>query len=230
VGRLIRVAESVAACVVDVFEADLLARALRQRFGLFEASARASILARAGRHLDGSPAAAKTARSGRAGRIAPVLLDLIRDEGGVVLDGVLTFRLPGYLALLEEAVRQAVDEHLLEREYAEFIRVLRSFVAAQPTRTDRVHLVVEGAQVWLYDRDGRPLPLDRQPSVALESLEAAISYEDVLISALIAAAPTHIVVHRRRETPSNHVESVRRVFEARVERCKSRSCGLCAGA
>lgn len=230
VDLLSRIAWAVASCVVNVFEPDILARVLQHRYGPLEPSARRSVLARATRHLSAGGYGPRVERGARAARIAPVLAGQLRDQGAVMLDGVLTFRLPEYLATLHEAVGQAIDDHLLEREYGEFIRLLRCFVAAQPPRTDRVHLVVEGPTVRLFDREGRPMALESQPPVALESLEAAVNYEDVLISALIAAAPTRIVVHPGRGGASHHVDSVRRVFETRVERCQGVRCGLCAGA
>lgn len=225
-----RVSRAIARCIVDVFEEDVLARMLHHRYGAVEVAARRSVLARAAGHLavGGYPPAVE--RSLRAAVVAPVLASQLRADGALMLDGVITFRLPEYMAVLEEALGQAVDDHLLEREYVEFIRLLRCFVAAQPPRTDRVHLVVRGAQVRLLDREGRPMALESQPPLALESLEAAVNYEDVLISALIAAAPTRIVVHRSQGSASHHVDSVRRVFEARVERCQLSACGLCAGA
>jgi putative sporulation protein YtxC len=227
---LTRLAQAVAMCIVNTFEEDILARMLQHRYGAVEVVARRSVLARAAHHLAAGGYPPEVERSVRAALIVPVLTEHLRADGAVMLDGVITFRLPEYLAVLEEALGQAVDDHLLEREYVEFIRLLRCFVAAQPPRTDRVHLVVRGANVRLLDRDGQPMPLESQPPVALESLEAAVNYEDVLISALIAAAPTRIVVHRGQGGASHHVDSVRRVFEARVERCERSSCGLCAGA
>lgn len=230
VDLLSRIAWAVASCVVNVFEPDILARVLYHRYGSLDPADRRCVLARAHRHLSAAGYGPHVEREARAARIAPVVAEQLRDDGAVMLDGVLTFRLPEYLCTLEDAVGQAVDDHLLEREYVEFIRLLRCFVAAQPPRTDRVHLVVGGPVVRLFDREGRPMALESQPPVALESLEAAVNYEDVLISALIAAAPTRIVVHPGRGGASHHVDSVRRVFESRVERCQGVRCALCDGA
>jgi len=221
------VARGVARCLVEECEGDLLARMLTRHYGPLAARDRARVLGRAAVHLERGPYPRSAYRRARTEALAGTLLAVLSEDGGFVLEGMLTFRLRRYVGDLEEALGRAVDDHLLEREYNEFIRLLRYFVAAQTPRTDRVDLVVHGSSFRLLDRDGRPMAVDTPPPVELESLEAEINYEDVLISALISAAPTRIVVHAPLR-PSLHVSSVQRVFEARVERCAEASCGLCA--
>lgn len=224
------VAHAVSLCIVDVFEVDLLTRMLTKRYQTLDGDARAAVLAGARVHLERGPYPRRVYRRARAALVADPLRQALADEGGVMVEGMLTFRLARYRALLEEALGQAVDDLLLEREYAEFIRLLRSFVAAQPTRTDRVDLVVRGANFRLLDREGRPMAVHEGRRVDLEGLEAAVNYEDVLISALIAAAPTRIVVHAAPAASAAHVDSVRRVFDTRVVRCAVHRCRLCASA
>lgn len=221
------VAHATARFVVEALEADILTRIVRHRYAAIDPRARVRVVTRAERHLSLS---CHGSGAERADGIALALAAQLRSEGVVILEGALRFRLGDYMAALEDAVGQAVDDDLLEREYVEFIRLLRCFVAAQPPRTDRVHLVVEGALVRLFDREGRPMPLDGRPALVLESLEAALNYEDILISALIAAAPTRIVIHPEAGAQSHHVAGVRRVFEARVEHCQGARCLLCRGA
>lgn len=229
--RCLRViAQAMARAVIELWEPELLGHLLQRRYGMADGSERADVVAGARLHLERGPYGPALYRQARIAAVAAPLLEALVEHGGFHVDGMLTFRLGRYVGSLEEALGHAVDDHLLEREYAEFIRLLRCFVAAQSPRTDRVDLVIEGACFRLFDRDGQPMQVEAVPTLELESMEAAINYEDVLISALIAAAPTRIVVHALGPHSSQHVESVWRVFEARVEHCIRSRCGLCASA
>jgi putative sporulation protein YtxC len=225
------VAYAAASCIVDIYEPKLLAKLLQRRYGLVEPEAREALVRGARLHLERGGYPRRVYRRARAQVVAGSLLAELMASGAVLVEGMVTFRLPGYVAALEEALGRAVDDMLLEREYAEFIRLLRCFVAAQPTRTDRVDLVVGGARLRLIDHDGRTLPLDPAEPLELEGVDAAVNYEDVVISALIAAAPLRIVVHAPSlDDGGQPMDSVFRVFDSRVERCATARCGLCASA
>ncbi len=59
------------------------------------------------------------------------LMDYFENTDSLILDGFVNFRLKDYMKDLEEIVDKAVDDFLMEREYKEFIRLLRYFVDIQ---------------------------------------------------------------------------------------------------
>ncbi len=222
------VASTLAHVVIDALEPELLARILLRHYGAFGESERRRILSDARRHLDQGPRHREVYRKARTDRVRTAVEAYLAESSAIHLEGLVTFRLPEYMADLEEATGQAVDDYLVEREYREFIRLLRYFVSTQPAKTGEVHLWVEGPRFELFSADGRRLEAAPQGIVELETVEAEVSLEDLLISTLIEASPTRIVLHAGGRQ-SSHAETVRRVFGGRVEPCERHGCLYCEG-
>jgi putative sporulation protein YtxC len=222
-----RIAGAVAESILIAFEPLMLDRTLTRHYGRFEPAERSAILAAARRNLAGGEGRAPSAPARRE-RLAGCLLDHLRGRRELVVEGFLAFRLRDYAGLVEDAVAQAVDDFLLEREYREFIRLLQYFVAVQPPKISLAHLVVDGEAFRLLDREGKPLEAAEGDCVA-QTLEARINFEDLLLSALIAAAPRRIRLHGRPDGGAG-LDTVSRVFEGRIDPCRHRPCPLCSRA
>lgn len=144
------------------------------------------------------------------------LEELLEQEGTVVLEGFLTFRLRDYRRELEILVDRLADDLLLEREHREFVALLRRFLRERQSSPE-LHLVAEGeGRFRLVDRDGRRL--DGLPDGHREQ-------EDVLIAALLSLAPRLLVVHGRERRRPGGFKTLREIFEDRVSECPG--CELC---
>ena len=144
------------------------------------------------------------------------LEELLEQEGTVVLEGFLTFRLLDYRRELETWVARLADDLLLEREHREFVALLRRFLRQRQSSSE-LHLVAEGeGRFRLVDREGRRL--DGLP-------EGDREQEEVLIAALLSLAPRLLVVHGRERRRPGGFKTLREIFEDRVSECPG--CELC---
>ena len=57
------------------------------------------------------------------------------------LNGFITFRLKSYISKLEQMIDNAVNRYLIEKEYTEFVSLLKIYVNSEKSKTDLVHLV-----------------------------------------------------------------------------------------
>lgn len=97
---------------------------------------------------------------------------------------------------LEQALEEAIDEYLMEKEYDEFIRLLRYFVEAQEPRLEKVHVVLNsGGGFQLYDNENRNLSGDYLEGFLVDMADNELNYEDLLISSLITIAPRQVILH-----------------------------------
>lgn len=139
------------------------------------------------------------------------------------LEGFLRFRLKDYFIELEESIEKATDNYLVEREYHEFIRLLRYFVEIQEPRIDEVHVLINNKRsFYLLDEEKQPIDPQQLQGVIAE-LDQDIDYEDLLLSALITISPRHIVLHIVNKIEI--VETIISVFRERVSICQG--CDLC---
>lgn len=144
----------------------------------------------------------------------------------LVVEGFVRFRLKDYQHSLRQLVDIAVDEFMMDLEYKEFIGVLRHFVTVQEKAVLESHVVIHTAKSYqILDSEGKPLSNQYLAHIAAP-YNNAISYEDLLITALIAISPFHVIIHNPSSVEASEViETVRGVFENRVMMCGG--CELC---
>lgn len=170
--------------------------------------------------------------SGRVVRKCTLLQEIFsyfESHQELVIDGFVRFRLKNYMQELEDVVERAVDDFLMEREYKEFIRLLRYFVDVQEPKVDFVHVLpLANGSFQLLDKNHKALRGEYLESFVLELAEGEVNYDDLLISALITIAPQKMCFHLRNNTCGGEVvETVKNVFSGRVEFCHG--CSLCLG-
>lgn len=151
--------------------------------------------------------------------------DYLRANSDLFLEGFLRFRLKDYFQELEESLEKAVDSFLVEREYLEFIRLLRYFVEIQEPRIDEVHVLIQSKQdFYLLDEAKHPINPEQLQGVLAE-LNQDVDYEDLLLSALITISPRRIILHINSNIEI--VETILNVFRERVIICQG--CESCTG-
>jgi putative sporulation protein YtxC len=171
-------------------------------------------------------------RSSRRRFVAQHLKEYLETHDELNLEGFVRFRLKEYTSEIEEAVDRAVDSYMMEKEYGEFIRLLRYFVETQEPRAEEVNVIVSpDGQFWLADAAGQKVKSNRLDELVIEMVDGDIEYQDVLMSNLITMAPSRVVIHQPEgvEIPGTYIETIKSVFGDRVKTCHGCSlCGHCA--
>ncbi|MEI0735685.1 putative sporulation protein YtxC [Paenibacillus sp. JTLBN-2024] len=144
------------------------------------------------------------------------------------VDGFLTFRAQSYMKELKEIVEYAVDEFIMDRQYEEFVGMLKYFVYFQQPQVPLVHLIHKGGQdVLLLDENLKPLDYRYDEGVVVERLDQKdLQMEDAVVTTLISVSPAKIVIHTR-EPHMAVIRTLTQIFEDRVEIC--RYCPDCHG-
>jgi len=156
-------------------------------------------------------------------KILQNLIDYLGSNNEINLSGFILFRLKDYLLELNETVEKAVEDFLVDKEYNEFIKLLKYFVDIQEAKSDIVHIVFDDeTRFRLYDNHNRPLNDDHITSVAVEFAESNINQDDLLISALITIAPNEIFIHKVSTLKSGKIiKTLEKIFPDKVHCCNS---------
>ncbi|MDI6879006.1 MAG: putative sporulation protein YtxC [Desulfitobacteriaceae bacterium] len=142
------------------------------------------------------------------------------------IEGFLRFRAREYRAEVDKAVAYAVDEYILEKEYFEFIDLLKHFLDTQEPRMEILHVGISArGKFHLYNEAGEKVTRDYLDGMEAEGDVSDFSYEDLLISALISAAPQEVILHIKYPGYRDTLETIRHVFEGKVKECPG--CSLC---
>lgn len=164
---------------------------------------------------------------GRKNRIAHRLFDQIENHKTLVIEGFINFCLPEYLAEIRFAVELASEELKSEKEYNEFVKLLRYFVETQMPRVLEVNLIItDKGRFYLWDENGIKIE-DKYINYYLDDiLQNEISLDDVLISILVTIAPRKIILHNTNELSCNEpVKMIKNVFQERIIACPG--CKFC---
>ena len=147
------------------------------------------------------------------------ILAHLESEDQLNVDGFIQFRLKDYMRELRRIAFKAIDDFLLEKEYTDFINLLRYFVEVQTPKIEEVHVHAVSEQGYLLT-DGELLPIQDPQLVEMtkEMAGLGMNNEDLLISALLTLAPRKIVIHGKDTIKSPELtETICQVFEGRVK-------------
>jgi len=224
------VANALATVIISHWEMALVREIVYQHYNYFNRHERERIIELALQGLMGEGKKGtepQLYRVHRQNRVFFRLLDYLNENGEIILEGFIRFRLKDYMDELRDAVDRAVDDLMLEEEYREFIRLLRYFVEAQEPRQGEIHvLILPGNKYQLLDGQGDALSDEELEEMLADLAGGNISGEDLLISALISLAPTRLHLHLGSPLYNQEVvETIKKVFVDRIQVCPG--CCLC---
>lgn len=214
-------ANALADIIIGNLEQFFVSRIVEHNYSYFDRSERDQILAKTMFMLNNS-----TISNGirylpqieRKDRVLTRILDYLKSNNELIIEGFIRFRLKDYFQELETAVEKAVEEHMMEKEYMEFVRLLRYFVDIQEPKTGSVNIILRDQGVFrLLDEEGKVVDNEYLEGFILQMMDGDIDYGDLLISALISIAPAKIIVHFSETHPV--VETLNSIFGNRVAFC-----------
>lgn len=223
------ISNALADYIMEQYEERLLTRIISGNFCYFNGAERKEILSRALKIIKNED---KTFINSlfqikRRSVIIKRLMDYFENSNNIILDGFVNFRLKEYMKDLEDVVDKAVDDFLTDREYKEFIRLLRYFVDIQEPKIDTVHVVVDFDNRYaLLDGMKREITNECVREYVNE-ISTEINYDDLLVSSLITFAPRRIVLHGTgRFRNKELLETIKSIFLGRVIICQG--CEVCS--
>ncbi|MBO8126852.1 MAG: putative sporulation protein YtxC [Firmicutes bacterium] len=164
----------------------------------------------------------------RKNQIITSLLEYLNLNDEVVLEGFLRFRLKEFCEELSAYVDKAVDSYMIDREYEEFVSLLRYFVEIQEPKMGEAHIVVRSNGLFrILDSHKEVVITEYLEGFVVDLVQNQVEYEDLLLSALITLVPTKVIVHL--DPKSKVAKTISQVFAGRSEACPywGGSCPLC---
>lgn len=161
----------------------------------------------------------------RKNYILYALLDYFDTCTFVNLEGFVRFRLKDFWRRIASTVDKAVTQLKAEKEYREFIRLLKHFVALHEPKIPLAQVIVRaGGHFRLLDINNNVIDNDYLEGMVTTLVDNQVDYEDLLLSALIVTAPATIILHLDAKWPVT--QTILNVFEGRVKFCE-RNCEYC---
>lgn len=157
------------------------------------------------------------------------IIKCMDDLEEINVKGFLDFRTREINKDICSMVEKIVEKYMIEKEYNEFINLLRYFVEVQECKLERVDLFIgpkDGAYILRGD-DGNDMMESLLNDLCDNKTMGEISKDDLIISGLITTCPRKIVIHSSERCKSKElINTIQNVFENRVEYCSG--CNECS--
>lgn len=222
------IAKTIADVIVYKWEQDIVRKIINNTYYYFTEEERNVIYENAFKILNAEDLPMGSGHpSGRRNYILVKVCEYLEDHHEIILDGFINFRLKEYRVELLDAIDKAVDDFMMDREYKEFIRLLRYFVDVQEPRVEEVHVLVQANGLFrILDSCGKTINNQYLEGFVVENAEIELNYDDLLISALITIAPQNVTLHGPNVKQTCEViDTIHSVFDGRV--CICEGCELC---
>ncbi|MGE5416247.1 MAG: sporulation protein YtxC [Acidobacteriota bacterium] len=224
-----QLAEILSDAIITQWEKDLIIKQVERNFRRLPRHEQVALTERAYRFMrrcNDNESLNMLLKFGRKNKISHRILDQLHASNALNLDGLINFCLQDYLKEIRFAVDLAYEDFKNEKQYNEFVKLLKYFVENQPPRFVEVNVCLsesEGFLIW----DDKGEAIDRKlidyPDDIIEDLS---SLDDLLISILITVAPRRIVFHAVGGLPEGEtLKTLRRVFMNRILICQG--CDRC---
>lgn len=158
---------------------------------------------------------------GRKNKISHKIMDYIYSNDSLVIEGLINFCMPDYLNELRFAIDLACEELRNEREYNNFVKLLRYFVDTQPPRLYEVNLLMDqDGLFYIWDGEGSNIQERFTHYYCNDIFINEISLDDMLVSILITVSPQRIILHNAEDQDTEPVKMIREVFAERIQDCE----------
>lgn len=158
----------------------------------------------------------------RINSVIEKIRECILEKQELNINGFITFRMRKLRDDIEKIIDKIVERYMIEKEYKEFIRLLKYFVEIQECKIDTINIIIqEGNHYIVKDEEGKNLYRDFLEELTGSEDNLDVNMEDILISGLITSAPRSIVIHKKENSLNKEfLDTIENVFGNRVIYCE----------
>jgi len=163
----------------------------------------------------------------RKNSIMKKIVQCIEENREINIKGFITFRMKELRGDLESIVDKVVENYMVEKEYNEFIKLLKYFVDIQESKIEEVNIIIKNDGTYII-QDDKGKDIFAQMLNELEEIKytGMVSVEDMLISSLITNSPKNIIIHCADNSVNKElIDTIQNVFLDRVKLCDK--CKIC---
>lgn len=152
------------------------------------------------------------------------VLQYITNNKSMILDGFVNFRLNNYYQTIEEIVDYAVNQYIIEKEYTEFINLLKLYIESKEPLSPTIHLIYTNGESILLNQNKKVINLQDNIFNAKYLSDISFSSNDYALNALLTLLPEKIEIHIIGYE-DEFINTLKLIFGTRISICTD--CNLC---
>lgn len=138
------------------------------------------------------------------------------------LNGFIYFRLYEYKSLLEKILNNCINNYIIEKEYYDYIELLKKYINTQLSQSEELHLLYSKDLKILLDAEKNIISNSENHQIYLSDI--TFSSNDFILNALLSYLPKKIIIHQST-SDDNFLKFLKIIFENRYEICNK--CETC---
>ncbi len=152
----------------------------------------------------------------------------LEENSEININGFIRFRMKELREDIESIVDKVIETYMVEKEYREFIKLLKYFVEIQESKIEKVNIIIDGEGNYsIVDIDKKDIFSEFMKEIIECKVDNEVKMEDIIISGLITNAPKSVVIHGKENCINKEfINTIENVFGNKVSFCKD--CNLCA--
>ena len=151
--------------------------------------------------------------------------DYLTINKSIVLTGFINFRIKDYMIILENIVDEAVNTFIIEKEYLEFVSLLKMYISSQSCNCNVVHLIYNNENSILLDDNKNVINISDDIFKAKYLSDITFSSNDYALNSLLTLIPKKIYIHLIDNVVDEFIHTIGLIFENRTEICTD--CDIC---
>ena len=144
----------------------------------------------------------------------------ISSNNKLYLNGFLFFQNKKYFKFLEDTVDLAVNKFIIEREYLEFISLLKIYINSHSSSTGLVSLYYNPSKPTLFDENNNIIDVKDDAFDMKYLSDISFSSNDYILNALLTLIPKKLIVHLSNGFKDDFINTLSLIFENRITICK----------
>ena len=149
----------------------------------------------------------------------------LKNNKSIVLTGFINFRIKNYMSIIEDVVDNAVNSFVIEKEYFEFVSLLKMYINSQSSNCELVHLIYNNENSILLDNNKKVINISDDIFKAKYLSDITFSSNDYALNSLLTLLPKKIYIHLIDNIVDEFIHTLGLIFEDRVEICTD--CSIC---
>lgn len=152
------------------------------------------------------------------------VFEYIMEHNSMILSGFVNFRISDYTKSLDYIVDVSVNKFILEKEYREFIDLLKLYIYSKEPNKELIHLIYMGEDSILLDENKNIISVSKNVFNAKYLSDITFSSNDYILNTLLDLLPEKINVHLIN-IEDDFIKTLKSIFEKRLYICTD--CDIC---
>ena len=212
------VSDILADCIILNYENNIIEKIIEKEYSFLKKTEKAELKEIVREFLNNKNIQNCTFKTRSRNLIVRQLIDYLKKSDTILIEGFINFRLKDYIENLKELIENVLEDYLENKEYKEFLALLKYFVEIQESKTEFILISAnKSGELCMIDADGDEVIGKYLCDLDAEYLLSDIDEADAIISILISVAPKKIYIENEKLNLSNEImKTLNIVFEGRI--------------